>query len=1055
MSTVATQSLLGQSPDVVKGVLGDPRFHQPNSANQTDLYVYSPNYLRDIFPLLTTGIIGIYKNNQCIALKVVFSKTDYRYDSFIYNREMASRLFDRVVGGGYAYWQEIEAEPRDSGVVHYVYCMGHRVATTWDAAAMDNTLTSDVSIFLDNRCEPYDDSDLNQPITTPPPSASQDLPFLRPTNPTPSLPSQEQPTAEEIAFEDISGNRYEAEILKAANTYHIIAGYEDGTFKPTNPVTRDQGLTMLIKAMQEMVADDGAIVMPDELTEPPFADVPVDHKSAPQFYYAKENGILSGDDLNKAHPDSAMTRAELVAMLHGGLQVVVEQNYTQATTPGQVVEPVASPVSFSDLADHWGKGVIQEMANYGVASPLDETGTQFAPDTDAQRDFTAAALVRLMELKFRSNPGTETKPKPVTVFPDIADNIYKEDILKAANSYGIVSGYEDGKFHPQDELSREQAVVILVNVMQNLVKDADAIQIPETLSDPPPFPDVKAGGSATKIQFAKEAGLVSGDDQGNFRPLDKISRAEVMAMVHKGLEFVVEANYGPTISLTEAVKASENPTAEFSDIPTDHWAKETLVDLRSFGIATPLNEEGTAFKPDQHCLRDYATAAMVRMNEVEFQVVGMPTPPDGNVINFSDIQGNPYRQEILKAANVYHLVAGYEDGTFRPEAPTTREQAVAMLVDALEDKVNNKEAINVPDHLTQPPFNDVDINRWSATKIHFAKQAGIVSGDDLGRFNPEAQLSRAQLVAMADQTLRFAIWVDLRRNNMPLDQVMALEDIQTFSFDDIPSSHWGLAAITEMGKVGLALPLEADEPTQFAPNSTAFRDFTVATCVRLIEAPYEEDLATEPPGDMPFVDIGNSPYAQEITRAVSPYKIVSGADDGLFHPAESISREHVVAMLVKALQQMVSPEVIDIPDQVFVDPFEDVPANSLFAPQIKFISDSGIMSGDEGTNLFRPKNDLTRAELMAVANNALNFVIQYNFGNGATIPDVVEDLGDGVQFSDIGNHWGESTIELMSRLGIALPREAGRDKFEPNMPSRRDYATASMVHMLEVKFVDQ
>jgi hypothetical protein len=60
-----------------------------------------------------------------------------------------------------------------------------------------------------------------------------------------------------------------------------------------------------------------------------------------------------------------------------------------------------------------------------------------------------------------------------------------------------------------------------------------------------------------------------------------------------------------------------------------------------------------------------------------------------------------------------------------------------------------------------------------------------------------------------------------------------------------------------------------------------------------------------------------------------------------------------------------------------------------------------------------------------------------------------------VPFSDIGNHWGESTIELMSRLGIALPREAGRDKFEPNMPSRRDYATASMVHMLEVKFVDQ
>ena len=1055
MSSVATQSLLGQSPEVVAGVLGTPRFHQPNTANQTDLYVYSPTYLKDIFPVQTTGLIGVYRNNQCIALKVVFSKTDYRYESFIYNREIASRLFDRVVDGGYAYWQEIEAEPRDGGLIHYVYCMGSRVATTWDASAVDRTIASDVSIFLDSRCEPNDNSDLEQPITTLPPSPTQDLPFLRSASRTPTLPNQELASSSPpLEFPDVEGDLYETEILKAANTYHIISGYEDGTFKPDNPITRDQGLNMLIKVMQEMAVDDGAIVIPENLTTPPFADVPVDHKSAGQFYYAKQHGLLSGDDQNKAHPNRPMTRAELIAMLNGGLQVLVELNYTPSTTPEKVVEPVATPVIFTDITDHWGKAVIQEMGNYGIASPLNETGTNFAPETQAQRNYTAAALVRLLELQFRSSPGGETKPLPVKVFPDIANDIYKEEILKAANIYGIVSGYEDGKFHPQDELSREQAVVILVNTMENLVDDPNAMQIPETLSDPPPFPDVKAGGSATKIQFAKEAGLVSGDDMGNFRPLEKISRAEVMAMVHKGLEFVVEANYKQPTSLTEAIKPSDSPAPTFSDISTGHWVKDPLEDLRRFGIATPLNEEGTAFKPDQHCLRDYAAAAMVRMAEVEFEAVGV-TPTPEEPITFSDIQGNPYQEEILKAANTYHLVAGYEDSTFRPGAPTTREQAVTMLVDALEDKVVNKESVQVPSHLTQPPFKDVDINRWSATKIHFAKQAGIVSGDDLGRFNPEAQLSRAQLVAMADKTLRYAIWADLRQTNMALDQVMAMDDVQSFTFDDIPGTHWGRAAIAEMGKVGLAMPLKSSQPATFSPDTTAFRDFTVATCVHLIEAPYSQDSAPEPPGAVPFVDIADSPYAQEITRAVNPYKIVSGTEDGLFHPAESISREHLVAMLVKTLQQMMDSRVIDIPDQVLVAPFEDVPANSLFAPQIKFISDVGIMSGDEGTNLFRPKNDLTRAELMAVTNNALNFVIKNNFGNDATIGDVVEDMGDVIQFSDIRGHWGKATIELMSQLGIAQPREAGSDEFEPNKPSRRDYATASMVHMLEVKFIAQ
>jgi hypothetical protein len=1065
MSSVATQSLLGQSPEVVQGVLGAPRFHQPNPANQTDLYVYSPNYLRDLFPVLTTGIIGVYRNNQCIALKVVFSKTDQRYENFIYNREMASRLFDRVIGGGYAYWQEVEADPRDNDVVHYVYCMGNRTATTWDANAADQTIASDISIFIDSRCEPNDDSDLNQPITTPPPVPSPDLPFLRPTTPTPVGPNQEVPeSTPTLAFSDIADNLYEAEILRAANTYHVITGYADGTFRPTDPVTRDQGLTMLLTTMQAMAADAGAMAIPDELTEPPFADVPVDHKSARQFYFAQQTGILRGDADNNAHPDSPMSRAELIAMVHGGLQVVVEFNYSPTTRPGQVIEPVETPVVFSDLEGHWGQEVIQAMGTYGVASALNETGTEFAPDPQAQRDYTAAVLVRLAELQFRPRPGTETRPNPVQVFPDIGNDIYKDEILRATNTntYAIVSGYEDGKFHPLDQLSREQAVVILVNTMQILVQDPEALQIPETLSDPAPFPDIQAGGSATRIQFAKEAGLISGDDQGNFRPLDRISRSEVMAMIHKGLGFVVEANYGRAMALAEAIQDSPDPTAAFTDVPTDHWVQDVLPELRRWGIATPYNEAGTAFKPDQACLRNYATAAMVRMAEVEFATGGTPRPDQP--VGFTDIQDNPFESEILLAANTYHLVSGYEDGSFKPAVPATREQAVAMLVDALAQKVANKEVVKVPDHLTQPPFRDVDINRWSAPRIHFAKQVGIISGDGQGRFNPEAQLSRAQLIAMADQTLRYAIWADLGKSNIPLTEVMAVAGDQAFEFTDIPSTHWGLNAITEMGAVGLAMPQQLDRPDQFAPNSASRRDFTVATCVRLVQAPYSDATAappevtlpeTPPPETaVPFVDIADSPYTEEIEQAVTPYQIVAGNDDGLFHPAESISREHLVAMLVKGLQQMVEPGVIDIPTTVAQAPFIDVPANSVFAPQIKFVADTGIMSGDRGTNLFRPKNDLTRAELMAVIDNALTFAVQTRYGNDARLEDVVA-LAQGLGFTDLDGHWAQADVERMGQLGIALPQPAGSQEFVPNQPSRRDFATASVVHMIEVPFTGQ
>ena len=108
---------------------------------------------------------------------------------------------------------------------------------------------------------------------------------------------------------------------------------------------------------------------------------------------------------------------------------------------------------------------------------------------------------------------------------------------------------------------------------------------------------------------------------------------------------------------------------------------------------------------------------------------------------------------------------------------------------------------------------------------------------------------------------------------MPLDQVMAMEDIEAFTYDDIPDTHWGLTAITEMGNVGLALPLKATEPTKFSPNTTAQRDFTVATCVRLIEAPYSQDSVIEPPDSVPFIDLADSATPRKLSERSTPTKL--------------------------------------------------------------------------------------------------------------------------------------------------------------------------------------
>ncbi|HIK46163.1 MAG TPA: S-layer homology domain-containing protein [Leptolyngbyaceae cyanobacterium M65_K2018_010] len=1044
--SVVTQSLLGQSPEVVQAALGPVHHQQPNPDNQTELYVFGSGYLRGVFPVQTTGIIGVFRHQQCIALKIVFSKVDPRYDRFVYNREIASRLFERVVGNDYAYWQELEAEARANQTIHYVYCMGHHTATTWDAHGHTHTLASDISIFLDHRCNPGDSSELTQPLALAAQTTAGQA-FLRrqATGPLKPLPEPLK-IAEVTPLTDITGNPYEAQIAKAVSPYRVIGPYPDGSFRPSEGVSRDQGVTMLIAALQQMAVDGSAIAPPLAVTAAPFADVPLEHPSAPRFALAQSLGLIFGDDDDRVYPDAPMTRAEFMAMTYNGLQALVELNYGPTTVAGDVIEPLTPTGPFADIEGHWGETIIREMATYGIASPLYEIGNAFGPEAPLQRDYAAAVLVRLIEVPRQGISGVASRPSQTAVFADIGNDPYKDEILRAANQYGLVPAADDKSFHPTDALSREQAVVMLVHALQSLVKQPEALKLPETLSDPPPYADVTAGVNATKIQWAKQAGLIPGDDPDYFRPLDKISRAQLMAMIYRGLEFVVQANYGRAVPWGEAITLPDRPPLNFTDIPETHEVKAPLLILSQLGIATPEAEVGTEFRPEQPTLRNYGTAALVRLLELPWATPAEPSPP-APAITFTDLKGSPYSEAVLRAANQYKLVAGYEDGSFKPNSPVSREQAVALLVDALRQKVVNKTAILLPDHLTQPPFADVDLNRWSAPRLYFARRAGIVAGDDRGRFNPEAPVSRAQLIAMTHQALRYALWVDFGKTTVPIAQLMA--PATPYRFEDVPDHHWAAALIQTLATIGLALPRDQAAATIFSPDTPAYRDYTVATVVGFLEAPYREPAT--PLDTLKFMDLAGSPYAAEIQRAVSQYHLIAGNQDGTFRPAESISREHLVAMVVAAIKARVKdPLAVTIPEVLTRSPFEDVPVSNPFAARIKFVAEAGIMTGDRGTGLFRPKNDLSRAELMAVVDKTLAAVVRHQFGEGVSLESVTTAIAPIPTFTDLEGHWAQATIARMAALGLAIPFSPGGAEFLPNRPARRDFAAAVMVRMIEL-----
>lgn len=212
-----------------------------------------------------------------------------------------------------------------------------------------------------------------------------------------------------LAFNDIRGNRYANEITRAASL-GVISGFpEDGTFRPTAPLTREQAVSVMMETAGKILPSSLIASRDQQVFSPPFPDVAVNRWSAVKIRQAQQLGIISGDaGTGNFRPTDNVSRAELMAMMYK-LQLVranAGAGDTTSTTPvpgldqttGGLIPNISNPPAFSDITGHWGENPIRQMAAYcAIATPLNETGTSFAPNTNALRDYTAAAAVRAID----------------------------------------------------------------------------------------------------------------------------------------------------------------------------------------------------------------------------------------------------------------------------------------------------------------------------------------------------------------------------------------------------------------------------------------------------------------------------------------------------------------------------------------------------------------------------------------------------------------------------------------------------------------------------------
>lgn len=167
---------------------------------------------------------------------------------------------------------------------------------------------------------------------------------------------------------------------------------------------------------------------------------------------------------------------------------------------------VAEP--FKDIQGHWAENFIDNLRLRGVISGKAEG--KFDPDAQITRAELVKIVINLFAISVDEN-------LPETSFTDVKNTDWYAPYVEAAKENNIVIGYSDKTFRPNQPISRVEALKILL--------EASELQVSGGEMD---FSDTKKGEWYEKyVAFGKLKNLIIGYENGTFKPLNPITRAEL------------------------------------------------------------------------------------------------------------------------------------------------------------------------------------------------------------------------------------------------------------------------------------------------------------------------------------------------------------------------------------------------------------------------------------------------------------------------------------------------------------------------------------------------
>lgn len=198
----------------------------------------------------------------------------------------------------------------------------------------------------------------------------------------------------------------------------------------------------------------GSAVTPDIVESvdktPRFDDIADAEWARPYIVYLQDRGIMSGDGDGRVRPNDNISREEFVKLLLGAFGIKVEPSTAQSAFADVDANEWYAPYVDKAVADGIVNGISDSRFGIGGALTRQDCAVMICRTADSLRQLLPPTV---QEIEFSDSA-------------DIAD--YARNAAAALQKAGVISGYENGEFLPNNPITRAETAKMIYSVLKSL-----------------------------------------------------------------------------------------------------------------------------------------------------------------------------------------------------------------------------------------------------------------------------------------------------------------------------------------------------------------------------------------------------------------------------------------------------------------------------------------------------------------------------------------------------------------------------------------------------------